>query len=85
MDGQAVAEGAIVMLGLPIGHSITAKVAQVPYGRPGAGFTTLASSSPLMNASTPVDGSEHVELRGALDTIARVLTRRLDDAPRAEP
>ncbi|MER8103260.1 hypothetical protein [Kitasatospora sp. NPDC094016] len=77
VEGQAVAEGATVTLGLPVGHSITVTVSRQPYGRPGAGYTTVTSSSTLLDTLSRVDGAEHLQLRHALDTIARVFTGRL--------
>ncbi|MFI8085994.1 hypothetical protein ACIF6L_35030 [Kitasatospora sp. NPDC086009] len=82
LGGQrAVAAGATVTLTLPVGHSVTVTVGQVLYGRPGAGYSTLASASPLVRTTAVVDGVEHLRLRAALDTIARVVSGRLD--PRA--
>ncbi|MFJ5121868.1 hypothetical protein [Kitasatospora sp. NPDC088548] len=78
---RAVATGATVTLTLPVGHSVTVTVAQVPYGRPDAGYSTLASFSTLVNTTAVLDGVEHLQLRAALDTIAQVVTGRLD--PRA--
>ncbi|MFD4397282.1 hypothetical protein [Kitasatospora sp. NPDC058478] len=77
VEGQAVAEGATVTLGLPVGHSVTVTLSQQPYGRADAGYTTVTSSSTLLNTLSPVSGAEHLQLRHALDTIARVLTGRL--------
>ncbi|WP_329492472.1 hypothetical protein OG618_37495 (plasmid) [Kitasatospora sp. NBC_01246] len=79
---QAVAYGATVTLTLPVGHSVAVTVGQVPYGRPDAGFSTLASSSPLVNTTMAVDGAEHLQLRAALDTIAQVVTDRLTEEGR---
>ncbi|MFJ7280896.1 hypothetical protein [Kitasatospora sp. NPDC098663] len=83
LEGQAVAEGAVLTLGLPAGHSITATISWHPYARPDAGYTTIAGSSDLLDTTRAVDGDEHLRLRHALDTIARVLSDRLDETARA--
>ncbi|MGA5822152.1 hypothetical protein ACPC54_30335 [Kitasatospora sp. NPDC094028] len=82
VEGQAVTEGAVVTLGLPIGHSITVTVSQQPYGRPDAGYGTIASQDLLLDTTTPLTGAEHLRLRHALDTVAQVLTGRLDATAR---
>ena len=74
---EAIADRATVTLGLPNGDSITVALGQVPYADPGAGYTTVATDSPLL--ATGIDGRDHLEIRAALDMIGEVLTRHLID------
>lgn len=77
-SGEEAIVGKVTMtLDLPNGTSIDVMLDQVPHAEPDGGLTTVATDSPLL--ATSIDGKEHLEIHGALEMIADVLTRHLTD------
>ena len=74
-EEQAVVDSATLTLGLPNAQSITITLGSAPYRTPNAGWTTVATDSPLLSAD--LDGPEHLAIRAALDAISEVLTKHL--------
>jgi hypothetical protein len=72
---HAVADGAVVTLTTPTGETITVDV-----GTDASGWTTLGG--PLLEGD--VDPLDHLEVRGALDVLARVATRHLVESAKTE-
>ncbi|HEX6340610.1 hypothetical protein [Umezawaea sp.] len=72
---HAVAVGAVVTLTTPTGATTTLEV-----GADGTGWTTLGG--PLLSGD--VDALDHLEVRAALDVLARVATRHLAESAKTE-
>ncbi|MGW2748088.1 hypothetical protein [Streptomyces sp. NPDC001450] len=86
---RALAGDAVLTLALPIGETIRVHLTQTREGQPRAGWTEIRTDSTLLDDD--LTGADHLSVRTALDTIARVLTRHLRpeafefDRPVSEP
>ncbi|MGY5099447.1 hypothetical protein [Streptomyces sp. 900105245] len=76
-EDRAVAGDAVLDLVLPVGQTIRVDLTQVPDG-PLRGWTEVRTDSPLLDGD--LTGADHLAVRTALDTLARVLSRHLGEA-----